>query len=465
MTVLPISIDYGLAMAGGIGEKHAPSDADLDAIAPEVAAAVTAVLERSRGGDLGFFSLPDDRRPLAAIDAWLETLSPAIEEVLVLGIGGSSLGGRAIYHALSGPPELARPAPGRRRLHFPDNSDPWQLAALLEQLPPQRTLAIVASKSGGTVETAAQYLAVRRWMAEALGEEAAQRHLVVITDPASGPLRELARAEKLTAFDIPPNVGGRFSVLTPVGLVPARLAGHDARAMLDGAAAMARACERSSVWENPAALLAALHVIHHRRHGRGTHVLMPYADALRPFAAWYVQLWAESLGKRRNRRGEVVEGGPTPLAAVGATDQHAQVQLFMEGPRDKLLTFVAVRQHPADLSIPASQGPFAYLGGHTFGSLLDAERRGTALALGRDGRPSITLRMDAVNATSLGALFFLYEAATAVAGELYDVNAFDQPGVESGKRLAAGLLGKPGTEDAAREARDSEATLPDEYRI
>jgi glucose-6-phosphate isomerase len=464
MTAFPVSIDYALAMAEGVGEGHAPAEAELDAIAPEVAAAVAAVRDRSRNGDLGFFSLPDDRRPLAAIDAWLETLDPTVEEVLVLGIGGSSLGGRAIYHALSGPPELVRPSAGRRRLHFPDNSDPWQLTALIGQLRPERTLAIVISKSGGTVETAAQYLAVRRWLEEALGPEAARRHMVLVTDPDQGPLRELARSEGLQAFDIPRNVGGRFSVLTPVGLLPARLAGHDARALLDGAAAMARACERAAVRENPAALLAALHVLHHRHHGRPIHVLMPYADALRPFAAWYVQLWAESLGKRHDRDGQQVESGPTPIPAVGATDQHAQVQLFMEGPRDKLITFIAVRQHPADLTIPPSQDAFAYLGGHTFGALLDAERRGTALALGRDGRPSLTLRIDAVNAGTLGALLFLYEAATAFAGELYDVDAFDQPGVELGKRLATGLLGKPGSEDAAQEVREAEAALPERFR-
>jgi glucose-6-phosphate isomerase len=465
MTALPVTIDYALAMGGGIGDDHAPTDAQLDAMAPEVAQAVQRVRERHRSGELGFFGLPADRRPLADMDRWLEALDPSIEEVLVLGIGGSSLGARAIYHALSGPPELAQPSPGRRRLHFPDNSDPWQLAALLERLPPERTLAIVTSKSGGTVETAAQYLAVRAWLDRAVGGDAARRHLVLITDPDQGPLRELARADDLMAFDIPPNVGGRFSVLTPVGLLPARLAGHDAHALLEGAEAMARACERSAVRENPAALLAALHVLHHRQHGRNIHVLMPYADALRPFAAWYVQLWAESLGKRLDRQGRPVETGPTPIPAVGATDQHAQVQLFMEGPRDKLVSFIAVRHHPADLTIPSSPGAFAYLGGHTFGALLDAERRGTTLALARDGRPSVTLRIDAVNATALGALLFLYEAATAFAGELYDVNAFDQPGVELGKRLATGLLGKPGHEEAAREVQEAEAALPDRYRV
>lgn len=465
MSDLPIRIDYALAMAGGLGPEHGVTDEQLDGMAPAVERGVHHVLERASAGELGFVDLPSDRRPLEAVERWVDELSEDAQEVLVLGIGGSSLGARAIYHALGGPPELRHPSSPHRRLHFPDNSDPWQLAALLERLPPERTLAIVTSKSGGTVETAAQYLLVRAWLEKTLGAAAAKRRLVLITDPEKGPLRKLARHDGIHAFSIPSHVGGRFSVLTPVGLLPAALAGLDARGLMDGAAAVAGACRRPALRENPAALLAALHVLHHRHHGRGIHVLMPYADALRPLAAWYVQLWAESLGKRHDRRGRVVESGPTPLPAVGATDQHAQVQLFMEGPRDKLVTFVAVDAPAHDLTLPASTGDFAYLGGHTLFGLLDAERRGTTLALAKDGRPSITVRIPRVDARSLGALLYVYEMATAIAGELYDVDTFDQPGVELGKRLAAGLLGKPGAEDGAREVREAEEALPDRYRL
>jgi glucose-6-phosphate isomerase len=187
--------------------------------------------------------------------------------------------------------------------------------------------------------------------------------------------------------------------------------------------------------------------------------MMPYADALRPFADWYVQLWAESLGKRHDRHGRVVESGPTPLSAVGATDQHAQMQLFMEGPRNKIVTFISVADAP-DLPIPATMGDFTYLGGHSLLEVLQAERRGTTLALASDGRPSVTIELPSLNAASLGALFFLYEAATAFAGEIYGIDAFDQPGVELGKRLASGLLGRPGYEEAAEEVREAERKQP-----
>jgi glucose-6-phosphate isomerase len=463
MTALPIRIDYALAMAEGLGSDHGLREDQLEAEAPAVERTVRRIQEEGSAGVVGFWGLPHDRTTLHAIDRWIQQHVSGITDVLVLGIGGSSLGARAVHQALGGPAELATSADVR--LHFPDNSDPWLLSALLEQLDPSRTMALVISKSGGTVETAAHYLVVRKWLGEALGESQARHRLVMVTDPEKGPLRARARQQGIQAFEVPPNVGGRFSVLSAVGLLPARLAGYDVEGLLEGAASMADACSRPHLHENPAGLLAALHVLHHRLHGRGTHVLMPYADALRPFAAWYVQLWAESLGKRRDRHGRVVERGPTPIPAVGATDQHAQVQLFMEGPRDKLVTFVAVGSPASDLTIPHDEGDFDYLGGHSLAGVLDAERRGTTLALAEDGRPSITLQLRALDAHSLGALFFLYEAATAFAGDLYGVEAFDQPGVELGKRLASGLLGRGGYEQAGHEVRRAEAARPSRFRV
>ena len=462
--MLPVSLDYALAMADGVGGRGGLSEPELEAETTAFARAQRRIVEEVAAGRLGFFGLPKERGTLAEIETYVAGLDEDIEHVVLLGIGGSSLGPRALLVALGGPPDLG-PLPSGRRIHLPDNSDPWLLSRLLAKLPPARTLAIAVSKSGGTVETAAQLLIVRAWLAEALGAEKAKGHFAVITDPNKGPLRELAERDGLRAFPIPANVGGRFSVLSAVGLVPAVLAGFDGQALLDGAEQMATAARRTDLRENPAGMLAVLHAGHHRLRGHGIHVLMPYADALRPFASWYVQLWAESLGKRFDRQSRLVETGPTPLPAIGATDQHAQAQLFMEGPRDKLLTFVQVAEGDADVAIPSVPGAFDYLGGKKLSELLDAERRGTALALAADGRPSLTLRIERVDERSMGALFFLYEAATAFAGELYGVDAFDQPGVEAGKRLAFGLLGREGYLEAAEDARKAEAGLPTRYRI
>ena len=463
MSTDAIAVDYALAMSDGIGPRGGLTDEELDAEAPAFERALRRVRDEASSGVLGFWGLPRDRVTLAAVDRVVDGLGGEVDDVLVLGIGGSSLGARAIHQALTLPggvpiAESERKAP---RLHFPDNSDPWLLAALFERLDPRRTVAIAISKSGGTVETAAQLLVVQRW----LGAELARSRIVLVTDPSKGPLRKLAQSEGIPSLEVPPNVGGRFSVLSAVGLLPARLAGLDVAAMLEGAARVSSACERPALRENPAGIIAVVHVLSHRLRGRSIHVMMPYADALRGFAAWFVQLWAESLGKRRDRRGRIIETGPTPLPAVGATDQHAQVQLFMEGPRDKIVTFIGVDHIGADLDVPKSTGEFGYLGGTTLGTILDAERRGTSLALARDGRPSITLKIPKIDAAALGGLFFLYEAATAFAGDLYGIDAFDQPGVEEGKRLAFGVLGRQGFEAAANEVREAETARPSRYRI
>lgn len=460
-----LRIEYALAMEEGVGAEHGLGGAALEQLQDAFEQALSGVMTRVDSGELGFWRLPQDTAPLAEVQGIVDAVDPAITDVLVLGIGGSSLGARALVHGLSDALSASGVHVPGRRLHLPDNSDPWLLQALLGHLDPKKTLALVISKSGGTVETAAQLLCVRQWFESALSAEALSAHLIAVTDPEKGTLRALANELGLPALSIPGNVGGRFSVLTACGLLPAALSGLDTKGLLAGAAAMAERCESKPLTENPAGLLAVLKVEHARRFDHRMHVLMPYCDALRPFAAWYVQLWAESLGKRIDRQGKVVHCGPTPLPAVGATDQHAQVQLFVEGPRDKLVTFVAVDEIGSDLTIPESQGDLSYLGGKTMGQLLDAERRGTALALARGGRPSLTVHLPRLDAFHLGELFFLYEAATAFAGELYDINAFDQPGVEAGKHLAFGLLGRDGFEAQRDEVHQNEAARPSRYRV
>jgi glucose-6-phosphate isomerase len=460
-----LRIDYALSMAEGVGPGDGLSAETLESEQKAFAQGLERVLGRVKAGELGFWKLPDDESQVDACDRVIEKLGKDVDDVLVLGIGGSSLGGRAVITALSHPLASIGMAPGRR-IHFPDNSDPWLFKALLEKLDPGRTLVLVVSKSGGTVETAAQMVITFDWLRQKLGKDALPKHVVAITDPSKGSLRALSSELGLETLVIPSNVGGRFSLLTPCGLLPLRLAGHDARGLLRGAKAMAQRCETPELLKNPAGILAAVHMQHMRLFERPIHVLMPYCDALRPIAAWFVQLWAESLGKRIDRSGRVVEVGPTPIPAVGATDQHAQVQLFIEGPKDKLVTFIAVDEPVGgDLTFPNSTGDLAYLNGHSMFELLEAERRGTALALARNGRPSLTIHLPRLDAENLGGLFFLFEAATAFAGELLDIDAFDQPGVEEGKRLAFGLLGRPGYEAQREAVLALEKNRPARYEV
>jgi glucose-6-phosphate isomerase len=297
----------------------------------------------------------------------------------------------------------------------------------------------------------AQYLVVRERLQSVAGGDAS-RHLVFVTDPEKGALRTIARGERIPALDIPPNVGGRYSVLTPVGVLPAALTGMDTAALLSGAAEIATRSETADLAKNPAGTFAMLQFLADTKLGRHIQVLMPYSDSLRDIADWFVQLWAESLGKHRTPGDPGI--GPTPLAALGATDQHSKVQLFMEGPPDKTVSFIAVDEELVKLEIPKLHSDvkeLGYLGGHRLGELLDIERRATAGALARRGRPNLTIHVDRPDARHLGALFMFLEIATIYAGELYGINPLDQPGVELGKQFTYAMLGRADAEQARRE--------------
>jgi glucose-6-phosphate isomerase len=274
--------------------------------------------------------------------------------------------------------------------------------------------------------------------------------VVFTTDPARGALRELAGREGIATVEVPPDVGGRFSVLSPVGLLPAALVGIDINELLSGARAAVEVAEADELLRNPAALYATLHWAADTDLDARIDVLMPYTDRLREFAEWYRQLWAESLGKRVNRRGDVVHSGPTPVGAVGATDQHSQVQLFMEGPYDKVITFAVVDDLGIDLEIPPRPdlpADLAYLPGHSLGELLRAEYEATSSALAQMGRMSCTLRLPDLSPATLGEAIMFLQVATGYAGVWYGLDPFDQPGVELGKRLTFGAMGRPGYEE------------------
>ncbi len=456
---MTIRIDYSNMLAitdaeegGGDDETGGIPERDWTAAAARFEQVFAEVERLYDAGMLGFLDLPDDNDLLLQTKDFAYEAGGVFDDVVILGIGGSALGPIALRTALrpSGWNALDDAArEGKPRLHVLDNVDPETIAALLGRLVLARTLFVVTSKSGGTAETMAQFLVVYERL-EREGLDAAHQ-MVFVTDPERGALRTLSRKLGIEALDIPANVGGRFSIFTPVGLLPAALMGIDVDDLLDGAADMARRCESDVLRENPAGVFAMLQWIADTRFGRHIHVLMPYADALRDFASWYVQLWAESLGKIALDGTHV---GPTPLAALGATDQHSQVQLFMEGPADKTVTFLAVTARSTDVTIPTAfpdVAELSYLGGHTLGELIDIEQQATAGALAKRGRPNMTIHLDTVDAWHVGGLVMLLELATIYAGELYGVNPLDQPGVELGKNFAYALLGRADAGDALRE--------------
>ena len=427
----------------------------LKSAASDFASASKRFEELRTSGKVGFVDLPSNAALLEQVLGYAESVRGKYSDVVILGIGGSALGPIAIRTALrpSGWNMLDDAARDRfPRLHVLDNVDPETIAALLGRLPLARTLFIVTSKSGGTAETMAQFLIVHeRLVGEGL---AIARHMVFVTDPKAGALRPLAVRLGVTALDIPANIGGRFSVLTAVGTLPAALIGVDVKSLLAGAGEMAARCATTDLMKNPAGLYAALQWLADTKARKSIAVFMPYSDPLRDFAAWFVQLWAESLGKIRPDGTSV---GSTPVAALGATDQHAQVQLFMEGPADKTVTFVTVDARATDVVVPKAfpdVTELSYLGGHSLGELIDIEQRATAGALARRGRPNMTIRLERVDASHVGQLIMFLELATAYAGQLYGVDAFNQPGVELGKQFAYAMLGRPGA-DAARKEWDA----------
>ena len=449
---MPLRLDYTNFMAdvvsGGI------SAGDWSNASSAFTNARGGLGRRRQANELGFLDLPGNQKLHRQSTEFASRVRGQFDDVVVLGIGGSALGPIALRTALLKPQWNALTKDERGgwpRLQVLDNVDPRTIAALLDRLDLARSLFIVISKSGGTAETMAQYLVIRARLESAVGSDV-HRHLVFVTDPEKGALRTIARAESIPALDIPPNVGGRYSVLTPVGILPAALTGMDTAALLSGAGEIARRCESDALAKNPAGTFAMLQFLADTRLGRHIHVLMPYSDPLRDIADWFVQLWAESLGKHRTAGDPGI--GPTPLAALGATDQHSKVQLFMEGPPDKTVTFIAVDDEPVRLEIPklhADVKELGYLGGHRLGELLDIERRATAGALARRGRPNLTIHVDTVDAHHVGQLFMFLEIATIYAGELYGINPLDQPGVELGKQFTYAMLGRADAEQARRE--------------
>ena len=410
-------------------------DREVQEVQPRLSDAIDGLLADSPG----FMKLPKtDEYREASVKVAEEIRSSGATDFIHAGIGGSALGPMALHRALNHPfYNLLGDRPGPR-MHFAENTDPASLSAILDIADMSGTWVNVVTKSGSTAETMVNFLVVRGAMVDALGDFGYQGRTVMTTDPEEGFLKEIADREDLRVLPIPQDVGGRFSVLSPVGLLPAAVTGIDVSALLSGAAQCVDDVNEQRA-EHPAVVGAAMHYLMDTARGRNVRVMMTYADALERTAAWFVQLWAESLGKDGK--------GSTPHGAVGTTDQHSQVQLYMEGPQDKVIEIVEVEDHPRDLDIPPAYEDLegvGYLGGHTMGELLNVECDATRKALTEAGRPNSTIKLGALTAENLGYLMQALEVQTAVTGTLYGVNAFNQPGVEAGKEITYSRMGRPG---------------------
>ena len=403
----------------------------------------------------GFLVQPRRRRDLARLlEAARRWRRRDIRDLVHIGIGGSSLGAEMLWRTFSHPRHNLLPD-GRRsgpRVHFADNVDPQTVAALLDVVDLDRCMLHVVSKSGSTVEVLALFQLFRDALARrsgAGGENPWTRCVAITT--GRGELREFALHHDIEVLDFPEELGGRFSVLSSSGLLTPAISGVPVAEVVRGARQMLIRALRGGATRNPAAMAAAVAHTAAAERGLPIQVLMPYADCLEPMARWYVQLVAESLGKHRVGEGAPTAPGTagvgvTPLAARGATDQHSQVQLFVDGPADKLFILVSIDEMGEALCMPrlAEGEPGAYLSEHPLERLLHAEREGTVAALARAQRPLIEWRMPTADPAIFGQLLLALELQTAIHARLLGVDAYDQPGVEAGKVAAFAWLGRPG---------------------
>lgn len=435
-----LRFDFTNLSSNVVGWQHGMTPEDWGELAALVPPAHQRFQEWRSTRDAIFYDIVFDGHLIEGIEAKANEVADRFEDLVVLGIGGSALGLRCAAQALLPPFWNLRNSGerGRRpRLFVCDNIDPETFSGLLDVIDLKRTCIAVISKSGKTTETAAQFFIVLERLKNELGNRW-REHVVVITDPVAGELRALVAQEKLFSFPLEPKLGGRFSFLSAVGLFPAACLGVDIKGLVAGAQAMVRRSGAACLDENIPYRIGATHYWFDTKKRKPISVMMPYSDALVLAADWYAQLWAESLGKGGM--------GQTPVRAVGATDQHSQVQLYMEGPADKVFTFVGVesfRVSPKSTRIEEAAGSFGYLVGHDLGAILKAEQAATTAALAEMGRPNLTITFPMIDAHHLGEFFMAYEIATAFAGALYGINPFDQPGVELGKKLTREMLRAP----------------------
>ena len=460
---MSIKVNYNNMMEHAVGEQGI---AERELIAFEATARQAhAEVEEGRGNAMqGWMDSPYNQAEVVKrINATAKRIRKTCDNFVVLGIGGSALGPIAVFTALkhlyyNDLPKRVRKGP---KFYVLDNVDPERMNALLDVIDVEKTVFNVITKSGATSETMSQYLIVMDLLTKRLGDKA-REHIIATTSEFKGNLIKLAQKEGFETFYIPEGVGGRFSELSPVGLLPAAVVGIDVAELLRGAREMDEKCKVGDVWANPALALASLQYIAMKK-GKNIGIIMPYADSLKYVADWYAQLWAESLGKEVDKDGKVVNVGQTPVKSLGVTDQHSQVQLYNEGPFDKVITFIEVGAFRSEVTIPDGCKDYPdvnFLCGHSLGELMNSELFATRYNLTQRHRPNYTILLDTVDEYHVGALLYLMQLQTAYAGAMLNVDAYNQPGVEGGKNATYALFGRKGYEAKAEEIRSANPDDP-----
>lgn len=415
------------------------------------------------GQNLQWMNLGYNEETVWYVKEFASMVRNRFDNILVLGIGGSALGGIAVTEALLKPYWNLLTNEQRNnfpRIFFLDNIDPDSMNGLFDVIDLKKTLVNVITKSGDTAETMAQFMVIRDKMQKELGDDY-RKHIVATTDKKMGILKQLANQDGYKTFFIPDDISGRFSVFSAVGLVPFALVGLDIDKIINGIKDMDLALKNTDIHQNIAAQGALIHYLMDKKLGKKISVMMPYSSRLKYVSDWFVQLWAESLGKEYNNNDEKINTGLTPIKALGATDQHSQVQLFNEGPNDKLITFIRVENFDTTLEIPKEfeYTGIGYLGGKTINELLNAEADSTKVSLVDYSRPSLTISLEKIDEYNIAQLLYMLEVQTAIIGELYNINTFNHPSVEQAKNYTYALMGRAGYEGSAEALREKLATI------
>ncbi len=453
-----IKFDYRNADSSVIGTENGLDLANEFAQYKERISEIIADLNKRKdkpGQWLQWMNLGYNEETLWYVKEYASMVRGRFDNVLVLGIGGSALGGLAVTEALLKPYWNLLTTEQRNkfpRIFFLDNIDPDTMSGLFELLDFKKTLVNVITKSGSTAETMSQFMIVKDLLVKAVGEDEYRKHVVATTDKQTGVLRQIAEQEGYKTFVVPDDVGGRFSVFSAVGLLPFALAGIDIDEIMNGIKDMDLALKNTDINENIAAQNALIQFLMDVKKGKNLSVMMPYSSRLKYISDWYVQLWAESLGKCETLQGQHVHIGPTPIKALGATDQHSQIQLYNEGPNNKVITFIRVENFDTNLEIPRifEYTGIGYLGGKTINDLMNAEADSTRVSLSDYARPTVTITLPKIDGYHVAQLLYMLEVQTAIAGELYNINTFNQPGVEQAKNYTYALMGRAGYEDSAK---------------
>ncbi|MDD3627713.1 MAG: glucose-6-phosphate isomerase [bacterium] len=444
-----IQINFQNLMSEVIGKTHGITTDDFRKTDELKKRVLKSFNDKKHMGKFPFMDIPFKGGELPELEKYANKYRKQFKNLVIIGIGGSALGNICLLEGLKHTHYnlLSDDLRGGPRVFIPDNVDPDLINDLFDVIDPKETLFNIITKSGSTAESMANFIIVKRRLKEAVGDKYAE-HLVFTTDPEKGDLRAISKNENITAFSIPPEIGGRFSVLSPVGFLMSEFIGIKSKHILDGAKEMVNLIMGEE--EDIAFKTAYYLYILNEAKKKHIFVMLPYANKLYRFADWFRQLWAESLGKKHDYDGNLINAGQTPVKSLGATDQHSQIQLYNEGPNDKVINFIRVENFNREMKIPVEYQDYKsteYLCNHTLGELLNYEQYATEISLTKNERPNFKITCEKVNEETIGELMMFWEVVTVYMAEFYQINAFDQPGVEEGKKATYHLLGRKGYED------------------